>query len=1048
MQQLSVFRRNGHILDPSDASLVVSPSEGLLRPGEAVALEISLISLADGPLHLSSSCAINNGDGVCDRLLVSALVLGSRIRFHQPEVDLGLLSVGGRVEKALRFANEGTSPCQWRVEQIHLPSADVSSDAASAPSASRVDHTNDVRSRRLSELSTADDTRTSLSTGGSVTARLPESSGVAVHCEPSSGTLGPGEVVVTRVVCRAGLTPDRIRTALRCISTAVARAEDEHLESGKGDWGRACREEFISVRGEVQAPLVFLSHTEVPVGTCFSGITIRRTVRLTNLSNLSTRFKWERPLGTDRSFALTFTPVEGTLGEKESMEVAIDFTPQRAGNVTDLCACRVFGMPQPLGFELTATVMGVTVSYELLGKEDEPPAALGLPTDLQFTGTGVLPTPAPPPKLHFGDAVPLFERRHLRFVIRNLSAIAAPFSLSPGKYKIPAKAAGAAAAAAVTAAAVGAASVGLRRGTGVKRHRVLDNAHETTGAFYSEAGRRHVLRQTQVHEDKVVLSNGQGAAFTVTPSQGVLPPWGVVVVTLEAFNNMPGTYNDDLECVLQGTPLTRLNIRLGVKGCPLRLLGECVGIDVMTDPSLPRLRFGDFVRGTPNISKLVRVQNDGPISAKVRWTVHEADEDPEAALPVELAVEVLPSPILVGAEEAAGPEDDPSTQGTGPQRPNGKTSPGGLTARPSPGRRREVVRVRLRLREVKKYVPPFEVTPATSVIKPHSNATFSVALRSKHSEGDIASLMVLDAEWQNQRPHAASSNHMHTGLGAGAGAAGSSAALLASGDSLAGGAGGLVRSSMGSVASRESLRSDGGLDKETKGAVRVMVTAKPIHPKLLLDKASHKDRPMPQSLKFVGHSTQVKEVAGRKRQDPGSYHESQLKTVVLSNPHSVAVTCAVSCTEPFAILATQCLAPPHPMNLANQSGAAATGAIVASRTVSQGGIFTLPPSENLKVLMAYSPSLAGSRSKERNQGSTTGLKIEEKGVLNVKFATGQEQHIELTGVVLRPMIVCAPVEFDYGIIRAGQTWSMTLFLSNPTEVSTRKGERGVPGEGA
>jgi hypothetical protein len=100
------------------------------------------------------------------------------------------------------------------------------------------------------------------------------------------------------------------------------------------------------------------------------------------------------------------------------------------------------------------------------------------------------------------------------------------------------------------------------------------------------------MKRLNQREDERILSAGRGVAFAVTPSSGVLDPWGVVEVRVDAFNEMPGLYNDDLECVLEGTPLTRLNLKMRVVGCPLKLLAECVGIDVASDPSQPRLRFG------------------------------------------------------------------------------------------------------------------------------------------------------------------------------------------------------------------------------------------------------------------------------------------------------------------------------------------------------------------------------------------------------------------------------------------------------------------------
>ena len=215
------------------------------------------------------------------------------------------------------------------------------------------------------------------------------------------------------------------------------RATLECAVSGCGDMGAISYEsQFISLRGEVQAPLVHLSATEIPLGVCYVGVPIRRTVQLHNLSNLSTHFKWERPLGEPSMFTLDFDEWSGTLGEKQTAEVGITFTPRTTGVLSECYACWIYGMSKPVGFELTASVKGLVVSYEQLSDDKAVPEPLGDPADPQYTGSEALPGVDPPPRFEFGDEVPLFERRSLRFVIRNLSAIAAPFTLVPSRFKV------------------------------------------------------------------------------------------------------------------------------------------------------------------------------------------------------------------------------------------------------------------------------------------------------------------------------------------------------------------------------------------------------------------------------------------------------------------------------------------------------------------------------------------------------------------------------------------------------------------------------------
>jgi len=72
------------------------------------------------------------------------------------------------------------------------------------------------------------------------------------------------------------------------------------------------------------------------------------------------------------------------------------------------------------------------------------------------------------------------------------------------------------------------------------------------------------------------------------------------------------------------------------------------------------------------------------------------------------------------------------------------------------------------------------------------------------------------------------------------------------------------------------------------------------------------------------------------------------------------------------------------------------------------------------------------------------LKDEQDGVLNLIFSTGQLQQIKLRGIVQRPMIVCAPSEYDFGFVHTEKSSSMLLYLSNPTEVSASWRVRHIP----
>ena len=167
--------------------------------------------------------------------------------------------------------------------------------------------------------------------------------------------------------------------------------------------------------------------------------------------------------------------------------------------------------------------------------------------------------------------------------------------------------------------------------------------------------------------------------------------------------------------------MTRLGLKMKVEGCPLKLVDECVGVDAKTDPKRPKLRFGDVVSGSPDITKMVRIRNDGPIGALVSWTVKEPDDDDDGPQgPVELKLNVAD----VGKKMPLPEGEDP-------------------------------LNVSLKWREPQPYVPPYKVSPSRMLLKPHSDANFRVTLLAKSMAkagekvgSKIDAMMVLDAEWQ------------------------------------------------------------------------------------------------------------------------------------------------------------------------------------------------------------------------------------------------------------------------------------------------------------
>ena len=162
----------------------------------------------------------------------------------------------------------------------------------------------------------------------------------------------------------------------------------------------------MSIRGEVQAPKVYLKETSVPLGVVYVGVPVERELTLINLSNLSTKFKFERPGGSSPAFTLQFEPKSGELDAKEVLRISIKYTALTAGVVDEVLGCKVFGCALPLGFGLRATSKNAVLAYELLDEGQEPPSALCDPTEVQLPDNVQLPIVPPLPSLDFGMTSP------------------------------------------------------------------------------------------------------------------------------------------------------------------------------------------------------------------------------------------------------------------------------------------------------------------------------------------------------------------------------------------------------------------------------------------------------------------------------------------------------------------------------------------------------------------------------------------------------------------------------------------------------------------
>jgi hypothetical protein len=269
--------------------------------------------------------------------------------------------------------------------------------------------------------------------------------------------------------------------------------------------------EFISVRGEAQAPRVTIEPVRIQLGACF--VNVARTIEFTvvNHTHLPGDVRLDDADDAELGFRARFFPNALHLDGLEEADVTLEFAAWKPGPLTALLLCDVQGMARPLPVEITTTVETLRVSLheaaadaamrgavaearERLGEYAaaqqqmlaQPPqltkrSSVGidedghsqarsvmsrrerenkLQTELQLKLDGVRAAfdragyvwGAAPCSVDFGAACPVFQPQRRRVIIRNHSAIATSYAVHVERFAPPTHAADAFAATASCAA--------------------------------------------------------------------------------------------------------------------------------------------------------------------------------------------------------------------------------------------------------------------------------------------------------------------------------------------------------------------------------------------------------------------------------------------------------------------------------------------------------------------------------------------------------------------------------------------------------------------
>ena len=711
------------LLETSRFLVQFEPPRVLLLPESEAEVEITVTPLLSGEFTLVVPCRASTANARVDSVTLSFTCAGPRVRFTAPEVDLGLIGVRSSSSATFNFTNDSPAPATFSFTTDVEPDPELER-AERALGLTSVGALGGGGSTRESKGQPSTPSAYQAMASARSDSDTLELNAAVVTVSPPGGLIGPGETITGTITCRAGKLPQRLRGSIECRIWDSSGAVEQATQ-------------FQSFRGEIQAPKTIMYPMLIDLGVVFMGMPVSFSVSTENICNLPTTYKLARPGGDSPSFSLVFDKPSGPLGAKEKVTVRGTFTALLPGKIDDVISNKIFGVLTPLGFSINAVAKPLQVDFPLLREGVAPPLPLAPPTATQFTDNGAPPDPAAIEPLDFTHSVPLYERKVQRFALRNLSAIPASFELHVKKFVVLDNI-GSDALFEVQMQTELAAAAASNDGGTKNKGRGNRSAPSTRGGtapsmdkqdtaggmnvpwlkpredgvhkFHSVDGKKYSGAAVERQENRKFLTSGLGAAFLVEPPIGVLPPWGVVLVTVRAFNDMPALYDDELEVSLidvnQNSKRALIPLKMKVQGCPLVIEDASLGMTTVSrDKSVPLQQWQRSqpdkllalgvacVNAEPPVREF-RVRNNGSMAAKVAWKVRSMQGKINGPVKLELA--------LREAEEQSEPGKPP----------------------------RAVLRVKTSLlfwSDVAKETP-FRVVPESATIKSYGTASFSVTM--------------------------------------------------------------------------------------------------------------------------------------------------------------------------------------------------------------------------------------------------------------------------------------------------------------------------------
>ncbi|KAI8908105.1 hypothetical protein DFJ77DRAFT_414049, partial [Powellomyces hirtus] len=552
------FEWDADDISENTLDVAISHTWGKIEAWACCKIKLQCRGIFPGIVCGTLNCKIAHGPAIRVPITARVALAPGALRFDTNLVDFGLLALGSKKTVQVPLISNAPIPLHWKVNGFKR---------------NREDGTRDCY----------------------------------ITYEPSEGLILPGEcqkLAITYVP----VWYQSLRAILECsivdnatpikLNKSESDNEDEHeLRSQQVRLKEHVAVAAVEMKAEVQTPRATIMDP-VNALTCFLNVPCAYYIEMRNVSMLPAEFQWQNIIC--EQYSVSFFPRTGNIPGGKVISIKVQFVGHVHGHLADLLfACHIVGMVEHngyLGIKLSVKVYGIDIELRL----EEP---LNIDTSLRAQRAG---SPKPHQlSLDFGEECPIFAKRQGTLIIRNRTAIPAPFRIYMEKYEATAlkgddELQGASdsldGGEAMEKAMVNAGTTPIANANSPSRSLLPPSNIEKLG-FSSKTGMQYISQIKEVRRlikrMHALLREGRGAAFHSSPSSKTIGPWETVRVNVTSYNNLVGLYEDNLICEVRGWERQVIPIRLGVIGLPVRFFGaHLVAKQKESTDTIDRVNFG------------------------------------------------------------------------------------------------------------------------------------------------------------------------------------------------------------------------------------------------------------------------------------------------------------------------------------------------------------------------------------------------------------------------------------------------------------------------